>query len=177
MPIKRTGKGVANELLLDGHRVEDDLLDGLLGKLVDDVVGVQHACEVAVHALVAADELVGETQAGHQAALLEPKDGTEAAREEDAFHGGKGHNALRKVAVVNPLKGPICFFLDAVQGFDGIEKLVLLCLVLDVGVDQQRVGLAVDVFHHDLEAVEKLGFCVLHFRYKVLGEVLIHNPV
>ena len=34
-----------------------------------------------------------------------------------------------------------------------------------------------DVFHHDLEAIEKLGFTVLHFIDKVLCQILIHNTI
>ena len=40
---------------------------------------VQQARKVCVQALVTADELVAEGEAGHQAALLEPEDGAEAA--------------------------------------------------------------------------------------------------
>ena len=36
-------------------------------------LGVHHACEVAVQALVARDEFVGEGQTRHQPALLKPK--------------------------------------------------------------------------------------------------------
>ncbi len=45
----------------------------------------QQACEVAVQALVPADELVAEGEARHEAALLEPEDGAEAA-------GGQGED-------------------------------------------------------------------------------------
>ncbi len=60
---------------------------------------VQQAGEVAVQALVAADELVGEGEAGHEAALLEPEDGAEGAAEEDALHGGEGDEALGEHAI------------------------------------------------------------------------------
>ncbi len=41
---------------------------------------IEVAAEVAVQALVARDEFVGEGEPGHEAALLEPEDGAEAAR-------------------------------------------------------------------------------------------------
>jgi len=41
---------------------------------------VEQARKVAVEALVAGDELVGEGQPRHQAPLLQPEDGAEAAR-------------------------------------------------------------------------------------------------
>ncbi len=42
---------------------------------------VEQAAKVGVQALVARDELIAEGQAGHQAALLQPEDGAEAARQ------------------------------------------------------------------------------------------------
>ena len=57
---------------------------------------VQEAGKVAVEALVAGDELVGEGEAVHEAALLEPEDAAEAAAEEDALHAGPRHQPLRK---------------------------------------------------------------------------------
>ena len=44
-------------------------------------VRVKEAGKVAVQALVAGDELVGEGEAVHEAALLEPEDRAEAAPE------------------------------------------------------------------------------------------------
>lgn len=87
------GQRVLDELLLDGHGVADDLVHARLGQLVDDL-GVHEAREVAVQALVATDELVREAQTGHEPALLEPEDGAERAREEDALHGREGQDAL-----------------------------------------------------------------------------------
>lgn len=51
------------------------------------------AGKVGVEALVAGDELVGEGEPGHLSALLEPEDGAEGAREEDALDAGKAHKA------------------------------------------------------------------------------------
>src|SRR6267154_118144 len=34
-----------------------------------------------------------------------------------------------------------------------------------------------DVFNSYLKAVEKFCLCVLHFRYKMLGKVFIHNTI
>ena len=34
-----------------------------------------------------------------------------------------------------------------------------------------------DVLHHDLETVEKLGFGVLNFRDEVLGQILVHDAI
>nr|CAD1826466.1 unnamed protein product [Ananas comosus var. bracteatus] len=55
--------------------------------------GVEEASEVAVEALVAGDELVGEGEPGHEATLLEPEDGSAGAGEE-ALDAGEGDEAL-----------------------------------------------------------------------------------
>lgn len=59
---------------------------------------VQQAAKVCVQALVSADELVAEGQPWHQAPLLEPEDGAEAATEEDALNCSIRHQALSKAA-------------------------------------------------------------------------------
>ena len=68
-----------------------------------------------MHALVAGDEFIGEGEAGHETAFLEPEDGGKGAAEEDAFDGGEGDEALREggVLVRNPFQGPVGLFADA----------------------------------------------------------------
>mmetsp|Transcript_23987 Transcript_23987/g.61075 ORF Transcript_23987/g.61075 Transcript_23987/m.61075 type:complete len:309 (-) Transcript_23987:646-1572(-) len=83
-------KRLGAELELQLHRLGHDGKHLLLRQLALQVA-VQRARKVGVQALVTGDELVGEGEAGHQAALLEPEDGAEGAREEDALHGGEGH--------------------------------------------------------------------------------------
>ena len=75
----------------------------------------EEAGEVGVQAFVAGDELVGEGEAGHEAALLEPENGGERAAEENAFYGGEGNEALGegRVFVLDPLDGPVGLFADA----------------------------------------------------------------
>lgn len=136
------------------------------------------AGEVGVQALVPRDELVGEGESGHQRALLEPEDGAEGAREEDALHCGEGDQPLVEGAlVVHPLHGPLRLLADDVDVGDGGEEVVLLVGVLDVGVDEQRVGLRVHVLHGDLEAVEAARLGDLHLRAKLLRQILQHDSV
>ena len=65
--------------------------------------------------LVAGNKFIGECEAGHETALLEPEDGGEGAREEDAFNGGEGDKALGEGGrfVLNPFDGPVGLFADA----------------------------------------------------------------
>lgn len=62
-------------------------------------------------------------------------------------------------------------------GVDGIEEVVSLSWLLDVRVDEERVGLGVDVFDHDLESVEAASLRDLNLRAETLEEVLIHDAV
>ena len=63
--------------------------------------------------------------------------------------------------------------LDARHRLDGVEQALLLLVVLDVGVDQQRVHLAVDVLDGNLKPVEAARLGQLHLRAEALHEVLV----
>lgn len=49
--------------------------------------------------------------------------------------------------------------------------------LLDVGVNQERVGLGVDVLHHDLESVEASSLGDLDLAAETLNQVLIDDAV
>ena len=74
-----------------------------------------------MEAFVATDQLVAETKARHESTFLEPKDGAEGAREEDAFDCGKGNDLFRKAGVGRgaPFESPTCFAFHAWYCFDG----------------------------------------------------------
>jgi hypothetical protein len=48
-----------------------------------------------------------------------------------------------------------------------VEKVVLFGGVLDVGIDQQGIGLGMDVLHHNLKTVEAAGFGVLYLVQEI----------
>src|SRR5690606_31737065 len=58
-----------------------------------------------------------------------------------------------------------------------IEQLVSFYCILDIGVDQKGISLGMDVFHRDLEPVEKFGLRILYFCYKVLSKVFVYDPI
>lgn len=176
-PDQVARQALGNELLLDLHRLPHDLLNQLGPQpVLHDRVEV--AGEVGVQSLVAGDELVRKGQPGHQGALLEPENGAEGAREEDAFDCGEGDEALVEGAVpVHPLHGPLRLLPDHVDVRDGREEVVLLVEVLNVGVDEEGVGLGVDVLHGDLKTVEAARLGDLHFRAELLSKVLEHDAV
>ena len=49
--------------------------------------------------------------------------------------------------------------------------------LLDVGVNQERVGFGMDVFHHNLEAIETSCFRDLDFVAESLKKVFIDDSV
>jgi hypothetical protein len=174
---ERAGERVADELALDVDGVGDDLPHAGLIELGAEQV-VEEAGEVAVQALIAGDELVGEGEAGHEPALLEPEDGAEGAREEDPLDAGERNEALREaLAAVDPAHGPLRLAPHGGDGLDGAEEALLLGAVADVRLQQQRVHLRVDVLDGDLEAVEGTRLRHLHVRHEPRRQVLEHDAV
>ena len=100
-----------------------------------------------MHAFITADELIRERQAGHEASLLKPEDGSERAREEDTLDGSKGDQALGKsrALVGDPMQGPVGLALDTRNGLNGIKEMITLSRVLDVRIDEKRVCLRMDI--------------------------------
>lgn len=62
-------------------------------------------------------------------------------------------------------------------GLNGVEEVCALRLFLDVGVDEERVGLGVDVLHHNLETVEAASLRDLDLSAEALNKVLIDNAI
>ena len=169
---------VAQELLLDLNGLSDDGPDRLWGGLVLEE-REEKAGEVSVHALVTGDELVGECKTGHQTALLEPEDRGKRAAEEDTLNSGEGNKTVGKggVLVGDPSQGPVGLLADAGNVVDGVEEVPALLGLADICVDKQRVGLRVDVLHHDLETVEASCLRDLYFAREALDEVLVDNTI
>ena len=84
---------------------------------------VQQAGEVSVQALISGDELIGKSQPRHEASLLEPEDGAEAAGEVDAFHTCKRDKSLCKAAGgTYPVQCPLSLLLDTGNGLYCLQK-------------------------------------------------------
>lgn len=172
------GKSLGEELLLNGDGIADDVLDELLaGSVVE--VREQKAGKVGVETLITGDELVGEGETRHEAALLEPEYGGESTTEEDTLNSSEGNKALGEggILVGDPPKGPVGLLADAGNGVDGIEEVGALRWLLDVGINEKGVGLGVDVLHHDLEAVEAPGLGNLDLGAETLDKVLIDDTI
>mmetsp|Transcript_43084 Transcript_43084/g.134054 ORF Transcript_43084/g.134054 Transcript_43084/m.134054 type:complete len:545 (-) Transcript_43084:27-1661(-) len=171
------GERLADEAALDLHGGPHDVVHHVLRELVLQHA-VDHAGKLRVQALVPRDQLVGEGQARHEAALLQPVDGAEGAAEEDALHGCEGHHALGEAVLpIHPLHCPVCLLLDGRHRLDGLENLVLLRRIADVLLDEQRICLGVDVLHRHLEAVEGPGLGDLDLAGELRREVLEHDAV
>merc|ERR1712014_228140 len=99
-----------------------------------------------MQALVSRDQLVGKSQARHQAPFLEPVDRAERTTEQDAFYASEGQDALREaILLVHPLHRPLGLLLYCRHSVDGVEHLVLLHWIPDVLLDEQTVGLRMNV--------------------------------
>jgi hypothetical protein len=62
-------------------------------------------------------------------------------------------------------------------GVNCVKEICALLLLLDVSVDEERISLRVDVFHHDLKSVEAASLGDLDFSTETLEEVLIDNAI
>lgn len=141
-------------------------------------MAVQQASKVGMQTFVSADELVRERQATHETTLLEPEDRSKRAREEDALHTGESNQPYPEGHVVGDvLHRPIGLLLDTRNVFHSLEQKVLLLLVLHIRLDQEAVGLGVNLLNHRLECVKSTRFSNLHFRGELRDEVLSHNAV
>lgn len=142
-------------------------------------MGEEEAGKVGVETLVAGDKLVRERKTRHETTLLQPENRGERTREEDTFDGSEGDKALGKgrVGVLNPFDGPVGLLLDARNGLDRVEEVCALLRIFDVGIDEEGVGLGVDVLHHDLETVEAASLWGLDFIGEPLDKVLVDNSV
>ena len=169
---------LGNELLLDLHCVADNLVRLLLGQLPHNLT-VQKAGKVSMQPLVARDELITQGETRHEAALLEPEDSTECSAEEDALNSSKGEEAggHGRLLVGNPLQSPLGLLLHTRNGRNGTEQVELLLLIMDIGVNKQRIGLTVNSLHHQLTAIEILDLRMRNLVHKTKGQVLHYDTV
>jgi hypothetical protein len=164
--------------LLDLDSIGDDAPDSI-GVGTTFEVAEQQTSKVGVHTLVTADELVREGETGHQAPLLEPEDGSEGVREKDILDGGKRHQAFGgcRLLVRDPAYGPVGLALDARDSLDSVEEIFALGRLLDISVDEERLGFGMDILHHDLEAIEATSFSGLNLVRESLYEVLVDDAI
>lgn len=75
--------------MFNGNSLSNDLLDNVRMGTTPHKTEEQ-ASEVGVHTLITTDEFIGEGKTRHKPTLLEPEDGGEGTREENALDSGKG---------------------------------------------------------------------------------------
>ena len=111
--------------------------------------------------------------------FFQPKNSTERTGKEDAFNSSKCSHAFGKAGRggIAPFKSPLCFLLDARYGLNRPQEVVFLRGVLDVRVDEERVGFALDVLNGYLEAVEASNFRGCDLHRKIAAEVLVDDAI
>lgn len=120
-------KSVGEEFLLDFDSFGDDFDDALLWWLLQQMLE-HETSEVTVKTFVARYQLVGESQAWHETAFLQPEDRRETSTEEDSFDGSEGDDSLSEVGVLagDPVHSPIGLLLDARHVLNGVKQEVAL---------------------------------------------------
>lgn len=131
-----------------------------------------------MQSLITGDELVAECKTREKSALLEPEDGTERTAEEDALDRRKCRKSGGKARIgLNPLESPLGFLGNTRNRLNGVEEMRLLRFVLDLGINQQRLGLGVNSLHGILESVEQTRHRALDFALKPDCQVLLNDPI
>lgn len=126
-----------------------------------------------MHSFISAYQFIGECEPRHDSSLLQPENGAKASAEKYTFDAGESHQPFSKGGgTIDPLKGPISFFLDTFYMALSLQKQNLLLFVLYECIDKQTVCLRVNVLHHDLKPIETPCFRNLNFINELLGEIL-----
>jgi hypothetical protein len=109
-----TWESIGQELLLDRNSIDDDVLNDLL-TWTSVEVGEEQAGKVGVKTLVTRNQLVGESQTGHQATLLQPENGSEGTREENSLDSREGNESLGegRLLIGDPAQGPVSLLANA----------------------------------------------------------------
>ena len=79
--------------------------------------------------------------------------------------------------VRDPAQSPVSLLLDDWHSLDSIEQKVAAFRLANVRVNKKRVGFGVDVFHHDLEAIEATCLSGLDFGTEPLDQILVDNTI
>lgn len=139
----------------------------------------QQACKIGMHPLVPADKFVGKRETRHKSSLLQPEYRSKAAREEYPFNGCERNQAFGKarLVILDPLQSPLSFPLDTRYGLNSIKEIPPIIRVLDIRVNEQRIGFRMDVFYHYLESVETPCFSCLDFVGEAFDEVFVDYSV
>ena len=131
-----------------------------------------------MESFVSGDEFIGKGKSGHQWSFFKPENGTKWAWKENAFNSCKGDQPLLESPVsVHPLHRPLRLFFDHLNIGDGWKQVILLVEVLDVGINKERVGLRVHVFHRNLKAIKASGLRDLYLRAKLLCQIFKDDPI
>ena len=71
----------------------------------------------------------------------------------------------------------ILLWYDELTGVNSFEEVCSLFVILNICVYEQRVGLGVDILHHDLEPIETACLGYLHLSAEPLHQVFIDDAI
>ena len=84
---------------------------------------------------------------------------------------------MERRVTVDPFHSPLSLLSNDRDIDNGIEEESLLILILNVGINQKRVGLRMNIFHGNLKSIEASGLWDLNLGAELLSEVLEHDPI
>lgn len=115
----------------------------------------------------------------HEASFLEVKDACKGTGKRNAFDACKSDQTFAKRCTLSrgPLKSPLRLGLNARNGVNRFEQMILANRIFDKRVNQLRVDFAMNVFDRNLKALETTRFGQGHFTQEIESQVFIHNAI
>jgi len=170
-------QSLVDEISLDFHSASNDARNCHWGNRVKEMFVVDVDSKVTVEAFIMRDEFVGEGKSRKKAAFLEPKDGTEGAREEDPFDGSKCKEVFSKCPSfhVGLVVHPVNLALDARTVVDSVKEAVLFSLILHNGGEEIGIGFSTDGFNVCLNDKEHFNVKGINFCAKLFHQVVHDN--
>ena len=134
--------------------------------------------EVGVQTFVSWNQLIWESKSRHERSFLEPEDSAERPGEKDSLNGSEGNQSFMEwFLFVHPFHSPLSFLFNDVNILNSVKKIGFLVLVLDISIDQERVGLGMNVLHGYLEPIKTSGLRNLNFWTELFGKIFHNDSV
>lgn len=166
-----------NEFLFYLDSLNNDLLDSLCFELVFHL-GIKMASKVSMKSLISGNEFIRECKSGHERSFLEPEDGAKRSRKEDSFNCSECNKSFMEwFLFIHPFHSPLSFLFNNVNILNCVKQITFFILILNVGINQERISLGMNVFHGHLESIKTSGFRDLNLGAELLGKVLHHDSV
>ena len=78
---------------------------------------------------------------------------------------------------IHPFHSPFGFLFDDINIGDGIEKIIFLIFIFDVGIKEKGISLRMNIFHGDLKSIETASLRDLNLGAKLFCKILKDDSI